>query len=108
DQSIAMTGSISVRGTVLPVGGVAAKVEAAIDSGLRKVLVPASNFGDIILDQNHKGKIEIVPVNDIKDVLENALVESPERTGIIGRVTDLFSQKVGLSKLSGKNGPTAI
>ncbi len=108
DQSTAMTGSISVRGTVLPVGGVAAKVEAAIDSGLKKVLVPASNFGDVILDQNHKGKIEIIPVNDIKDVLENALMESPERQSIIGRVTDVFSSKVSLSKLSGKNGPTAI
>ena len=103
-----MTGSISVRGTVLPVGGVAAKVEAAIDSGLKKVLVPASNFGDVILDQNHKGRIEIIPVNDIKDVLENALMESPERQSIIGRVTAVFSSKVSLSKFSGKNGPTAI
>jgi Lon-like ATP-dependent protease len=75
---------------------------------LKKVLVPASNFGDVILDQNHKGKIEIIPVNDIKDVLENALMESPERQSIIGRVTDVFSSKVSLSKLSGKNGPTAI
>ena len=106
DQSAAMTGSISVRGNVLPVGGVAAKVEAAIDSGLKKVLVPASNYGDIILDQKHKGRIEIIPVSTIKDVLENALIESPERQSIMSKVTDIFSPKPPLSKISGKNGPS--
>ncbi len=105
DQSVAMTGSISVRGTVLPVGGVAAKVEAAIDSGLKKVLVPSSNFGDIILDQNHKGKIEIIPVSDIKDVLENALVASKDSKTFIDKVTAIFTPKTTISKISGKNGP---
>ena len=106
DQSTAMTGSISVRGNVLPVGGAAAKVEAAIDSGLKKVLVPASNYGDIILDQKHKGRIEIIPVSTIKEVLENALIESPERQSIMSKVTEIFSPKPPLSKISGKNGPS--
>lgn len=107
DQSAAMTGSISVRGSVLPVGGVAAKVEAAIDAGLKKVLVPASNYGDIILDQNHKGRIEIVPVKDIKEVLENALMPSTESKGFMKKVTEIFSgkTKTNLTKKTGKHGP---
>lgn len=56
DQTVAMTGSLSVRGDVLPVGGVTAKVEAAIDSGLSKVIVPLANYNDIILDEAHKDK----------------------------------------------------
>ncbi|MCI4337515.1 MAG: ATP-dependent protease LonB, partial [Thermoplasmata archaeon] len=48
DQSVAMTGSLSVRGQVLPVGGVTAKVEAAADSGLLKVLIPEDNFSDLV------------------------------------------------------------
>ncbi|MCW4026529.1 MAG: ATP-dependent protease LonB, partial [Candidatus Bathyarchaeota archaeon] len=50
-QAVAMTGSLSVRGEVLPVGGVSAKVEAAIDAGIKKVLVPKSNQRDIVMDK---------------------------------------------------------
>ena len=69
-----MTGSLSVRGAVLPVGGVTAKVEAAIESGLRKVIVPKANYADIVLDELHVGKIEIVSAETITDVWENALL----------------------------------
>jgi predicted ATPase with chaperone activity len=51
-QNIAMTGSLSVRGEVLPIGGVSAKIEAAIDTGVKKVIVPKSNINDIVLDKN--------------------------------------------------------
>ncbi|GGM73882.1 ATP-dependent protease LonB [Thermogymnomonas acidicola] len=86
DQSVAMTGSLSVRGQVLPVGGVTAKVEAAIDAGLKKVIVPASNFGDIVLDHAHKDRIEIVPVTTIREVLENALVDCPAKTELLSKM----------------------
>ncbi|EQD35453.1 peptidase S16, Lon-like protease, partial [mine drainage metagenome] len=66
DQSVAMTGSLSVRGNVLPVGGVTAKVEAAVEAGMKKVIVPRSNLEDIILDESHRGRIEIIPVNNIE------------------------------------------
>ena len=72
-QSIAMTGSLSVRGDVLPVGGVSAKVEAAIEAGLKKVIVPQSNLNDIILDPAKMKKIEIIAVSSIVDVLAEAL-----------------------------------
>lgn len=105
DQSVAMTGSLSVRGAVLPVGGVTAKVEAAIDAGLKKVIVPISNYGDIVLDQNHKDKIQVIPVSDIMEVLDNALTMSPEKQKFIGRLSDIFRHK-GPGSLSGINGRT--
>jgi len=71
-QEVAMTGSLSVRGEVLPVGGVTYKVEAALNAGVKKVLVPASNMQDIVLSQDKLSRIEIVPVKRLEDVLEHA------------------------------------
>jgi len=72
-QDIAMTGSLSVRGEVLPIGGVSAKVEAAIEAGIKKVLVPKSNLKDIVVRKELLGKIKIVPVETISQVLTEAL-----------------------------------
>ncbi len=72
-QDVAMTGSLSVRGDVLPIGGVSAKIEAAIETGLAKVIVPASNVDDIVIDPEKLKKIDIVPVSDIREVLKEAL-----------------------------------
>ncbi len=74
DQSVAMTGSLSVKGEVLPVGGVTQKIEAAIQAGLKKVIIPKDNLDDVMLDAEHEGKIEIIPVSRIDEVLEHALV----------------------------------
>ena len=59
---------------MLPVGGVTAKVEAAIDAGIKTVIVPKANLKDIIIDKDKLSKIKIVPVDKISDVLEEALV----------------------------------
>ncbi len=75
DQSLAMTGSLSVRGQVLPVGGVTAKVEAAADSGLKRVLIPEDNMEDLVLESRYLGAIEVIPVRTLRDVLKYALVE---------------------------------
>ncbi len=72
-QDYAMTGSLSVRGEVLPVGGVSAKVEAAADVGIRNVIVPKSNMKDIILDKSRASGIRIIPVETIGEVLKEAL-----------------------------------
>ncbi len=72
-QDTAMTGSLSVRGEVLPVGGVTAKVEAAIDAGIKKVIVPKSNLKDIIIDEKKLKKIKIIAVDNLIEVLEEAL-----------------------------------
>ena len=72
-QFVAMTGSLSVRGDVLPIGGVSAKIEAAIEAGVKAVIVPKSNVGDITLDASLLSKIDIIPVENVVDVLKNAL-----------------------------------
>ena len=69
-QDYAMTGSLSVRGEVLPIGGVTAKVEAAIEAGLKNVIVPKTNLKDIIIDKDKMSKIKIIPVETITDVLK--------------------------------------
>jgi len=83
DQSIAMTGSLSIRGHVLPVGGVTAKVEAAIEAGLKKVLIPRANLQDVILDEEHEGKIEVIPVSTVYEVLKYALKDCPEKDELL-------------------------
>ncbi|MBN2367958.1 ATP-dependent protease LonB [Candidatus Woesearchaeota archaeon] len=72
-QDYAMTGSLSVRGEVLPVGGVTSKVEAAIEAGLKCVIVPKTNMKDIIISHDKLSKIEVIPVETIHEVLEKAL-----------------------------------
>jgi len=72
-QEIAMTGSLSILGDVLPIGGVTSKIEAAIESGLKAVIVPKRNLQDIILDPDMKKKIKIIPVSTIIEVLEHAM-----------------------------------
>ena len=72
-QSYAITGSLSVRSEVLPVGGVTSKVEAAIDAGIKKVIVPKTNVQDIVIDANRLKKIEIIPVMYLYEVLDKVL-----------------------------------
>ena len=73
-QDVAMTGSLSIRGTVLPIGGATAKVEAAADAGIKKVIVPKANLRDVFIEDKYKDKIEVIPVETLTDVIEHALV----------------------------------
>ena len=73
-QEVAMTGSLSVRGEVLPIGGVNAKIEAAVDAGIQRVLIPHANVGDVMLDKRYEGKITIIPVRTLDEVIEHAMV----------------------------------
>ena len=74
NQSVAMTGSLSVRGDVLPVGGITQKIEAAAQAGIREVLIPQANLNDVLIEERYKDKVKVVPVLTIEDVLEHALV----------------------------------
>lgn len=71
DCDIAMTGEISIRGKVKAVGGVVAKVEAAMQAGIKKVLIPKENWQELFSSMD----IQVVPVEDIKQVLENTFSE---------------------------------
>jgi Lon-like ATP-dependent protease len=68
-SEIAMTGEISIKGKVKPVGGVTAKVEAAKLAGVKKVLIPKENWQEIYNDIG----IEVIPVDDINQVIEHVL-----------------------------------
>ena len=68
-----MTGSLSVRGEVLAVGGVSSKIEAAIEAGIKTVIIPKANEKDVIIQKSKLNKVKIIPVFTIQDVLENAL-----------------------------------
>jgi len=70
-QDLAMTGSLSIRGEVLPVGGIIPKIEAAIDAGLKEVIIPEMNLKDV--PDELFDKIKITPVKTIEDVIKIAL-----------------------------------
>ncbi|MDE1874384.1 MAG: ATP-dependent protease LonB [Candidatus Micrarchaeota archaeon] len=82
-QDIAMTGSLSVRGMVLPVGGVTAKVRAAIDAGIKYVIIPESNKDDVYLDSSVARKVKLLYARNIADVLGYSLKPSRRRNEII-------------------------
>ncbi len=82
-QSLAMTGSLSVRGEVLPVGGVTSKVEAAIQSGIKSVILPASNLGDVTLSKSTLKGIKLIPAKTLADVLKHALKDCKRKDEII-------------------------
>jgi len=75
DNTVAMTGEISIRGLVKPVGGVVAKVEAARRAGVKKVFIPKENYQEIFKDME---SIEVVPVENLEEVIKGALLYSPE------------------------------
>ncbi len=89
DQTVAMTGSLSVRGKVLPVGGVTAKIEAAAEVGLSKVLIPRENVKDVVLEEKYVGKIEIIPVDNLSEVLSHALVGGTKKEGLLRKLTSM-------------------
>jgi Lon-like ATP-dependent protease len=73
-QDVAMTGSLSIRGTVLPIGGATAKIEAAVKAGITKVIIPKSNLNDVLIEDKYKDKIKVIPVETLPEVIDNALV----------------------------------
>ncbi|MEM9171980.1 MAG: endopeptidase La [Pseudomonadota bacterium] len=75
---VAMTGEITLRGEVLPIGGLKEKLLAAHRGGIQKVLIPQDNEKDLAdIPRNIKGKLEIVPVKWIDEVLQLALQRVP-------------------------------
>lgn len=91
-QTVAMTGSLSVRGDVMPVGGVTQKIEAAAQAGIKTVLIPRSNMGDVLIDEAYKDKIEIIPVSNISEVFEYAMMGG-QRNRLIEKLKRFASEK---------------
>jgi ATP-dependent Lon protease len=78
-RDIAMTGEVTLRGRVLPIGGLKEKLLAALRGGIKKVLIPEENTKDLAeLPDSVKNGLEIVPVSRMDEVLKHALVRQPQ------------------------------
>ena len=78
-RDIAMTGEITLRGRVLPIGGLKEKLLAALRGGIKKVLIPEENAKDLAdIPNSVKNGLEIVPVSRMEEVLAHALIRQPE------------------------------
>jgi ATP-dependent Lon protease len=78
-RDIAMTGEVTLRGRVLPIGGLKEKLLAALRGGMKKVLIPEENAKDLAeIPASVKNGLEIVPVSRMDQVLEHALVRAPQ------------------------------
>ncbi|MDD4749359.1 MAG: magnesium chelatase domain-containing protein, partial [Methanosarcinaceae archaeon] len=99
DQTVAMTGSLSVRGDVLPVGGVTYKIEAAAQAGIKKVIIPKANEADVLIEEAYRKKIQIIPVSSIAEVMEHSLV-GPKKKGIIEKLKNLTKLNLEIPDVS--------
>ncbi|GAB7014009.1 ATP-dependent protease LonB [Halolamina salina] len=100
DQSLAMTGSLSVRGDVLPVGGVTHKIEAAAKAGCDRVIIPKANEQDVMIEDEYKEMIEIIPVSHISEVLEVALEGEGEKDSLVSRLKSITGSALESSEVT--------
>lgn len=88
-QDVAMTGSLSIRGEVLPIGGVNSKIEAAKEAGIKTVIIPKSNEKDVLVDL--KG-IKLIAVENIAEVLEHALKWPKGKKKVLNKIKKAISR----------------
>jgi len=105
-QDLAMTGSLSVRGDVLPVGGVTHKIEAAAKSGLDTVIIPKANEQDVMIEDEYKEQVEIIPVSHISEVLDVALAGEPEKDSLIDRLKNITGSALEQRDVGGASSPS--
>ncbi len=80
DNTIAMTGEVSIRGLIKPVGGVSAKIEAARHAGAKKVLIPEDNWQNLF--QNYED-IKVIPIKTLNEAIETAVKVKEEKIQLI-------------------------
>ncbi|MDC0341005.1 ATP-dependent protease LonB [Candidatus Poseidoniaceae archaeon] len=85
-QDLAMTGSLSVRGEVLPIGGVTAKIEAAARCGIKTVVIPRANLQDVLLDDKYEDMINVIAVDTLDEVMLHALVKHSDKASLVERL----------------------
>ena len=80
DKKVAMTGEITLRGLVLPIGGLKEKLLAAHRAGIKKVLIPIENKKDLVeVPDSIKKNMDIIPVKSVDEVLKIALTKNLKR-----------------------------
>ena len=88
-QDMAMTGSLNVRGKVLPIGGVTAKLEAAAEAGIKIALIPKDNEKDVMIDRKYYDMMDIYTVENLRDVFEYAFVDCPMKEQYLEKLLPL-------------------
>ena len=106
DQTVALTGSLNVRGDVMPIGGATAKIEAAAEAGMKKVLIPKSNLKDVMIEKKYEEMVEIIPTETLSDVLENILISGSKKDQLIEKMKSLGSKVADKVPQSPLNNPT--
>ena len=102
-STVAMTGEITLRGRILPIGGLKEKLLAAKRGGIKTVLIPIDNKKDLAeIPDNIKNELEIIPVAMIDEVISNALVSK------LVTLTDLEANKLNVSNKTHVNDETNI
>jgi hypothetical protein len=80
DNKVAMTGELSIRGQVKPVGGIVAKIEAARWAGAERILIPHENWQEMMKED---GSAHIIPVRNLGEVLRMALLTNAAERGVV-------------------------
>ena len=103
---VAMTGEVTLRGRVLPIGGLKEKLLAALRGGIKTVLIPEDNAKDLVeIPDNVKQGLEIIPVSHVDEVLELALTKAP--VPIVWTEADDLASQPGAAAPAGGTLPTA-
>ena len=76
----------------MPIGGTTAKIEAAAEAGMKKVLIPKSNMKDVMIEKKYEDMIEIIPTETLSDVLENILISGSKKDQLIEKMKKIGSK----------------
>ncbi len=107
-KDIAMTGEVTLRGNVLPIGGLKEKLLAALRGGIKTVLIPKENEKDLVeIPDNVKEGLTIIPVEHVSEVLKHALVKQPEPIEWDEAAEEAAAAKAALAAKASDAGATA-
>ncbi|MCL2510177.1 MAG: ATP-dependent protease LonB, partial [Methanomassiliicoccaceae archaeon] len=97
-QDLAMTGSLSVRGKVLPVGAVTAKLEAAAAAGIKLALIPEANGNDVMIQNKFYKNMDIYTVENFRDVIEYAFIDCPKKKDLLEKLLPITDKGESTAK----------